>query len=98
MANQQVMVVAQIADLCGVENLGALLDVEGIDVYYVGAVDLSNSMGIPGRTKDPKMTALIADVIGRTVAAGKVARCIAADAATAQEFIGLGARYMLFTH
>lgn len=93
-ANQQVMVVAQIEDLGGVKNLDALLDVEGIDVYYVGPVDLSNSLGMPGRTKDPKITALVADVIRRTVAAGKVAGCIAADIATAQELIALGARYI----
>lgn len=38
----------------GVKNLDAILDVEGIDLVWVGFLDLSLSMGIPGQFFDPR--------------------------------------------
>ena len=77
-----------------VENLDALLAVNGIDVYYLGPVDLSASMGIPGQVKDARVSGMVADSIKRIVAAGRTAGCIAADADTARRYIDLGARYI----
>ena len=48
MANEEVMVIAHIEDIEAIHNLDQLLTVDGIDVYYLGPVDLSNSMGKPG--------------------------------------------------
>ena len=93
-ANEDNMVIAHIEHYRAVENLDALLAVEGIDIYYLGPEDLSNSLGIPGKSKDPKVVELVEDSIRRIAAAGKVAGCIAADAATARHYCELGARYI----
>ena len=93
-ANQETMVIAHIEELQAIENLDALLGVDGIDVYYLGPTDLSNTMGIPGQTKDPRVKALVEDAIGRIAAAGKTAGCIAVDVETAKRYIDLGARYI----
>jgi 4-hydroxy-2-oxoheptanedioate aldolase len=93
-ANQETMTIAHIESLQSVQNLGELLQVSGIDVYYLGPEDLSNSLGIPGKSKDPRVVRLVEDSIVKIVAAGKVAGCIAADAATARRYIELGARYI----
>mgnify|MGYP005853492995 CR=1 FL=1 len=93
-ANQQTMVVAHIEDVPAVENLDALLQVEGIDVYYLGPVDLSNSLGIPGQTRDARLVNLVETSIQRISAAGKIAGCIAADTETARHYVQLGACYI----
>ncbi len=96
-ANRETMVIAHIEHIDAARNLDELLEVDGIDVYYVGPVDLSNSLGVPGQAQDPKVVACVEDCIKRTVAAGKVAGCIAADAQAARRYTDLGVRY-LATH
>ena len=93
-ANQQTMVIVHIEDVKAVENLDALLAVEGIDVYFLGPTDLSNSLGIPGQSKDPKVIGLVEDSIKQIAGAGKIAGCIAADVETARRYTELGARYI----
>lgn len=96
-ANRETLAIAHIENVKAVENLDDLLAVEGIDVYYLGPADLSNSLGIPGQAKDPRVVKMVEETIKRIVAAGKVAGCIAADGKTARRYIDLGVLY-LATH
>jgi 4-hydroxy-2-oxoheptanedioate aldolase len=93
-ANRETMVIVHIESEQAVSNLDDLLTVEGIDVYYLGPEDISNSLGIPGHSKDPRVVRLVEDGIQKIVAHGKTAGCIAADAATANRYTKLGARYI----
>ena len=72
MANEEVMVIAHIEDIEAIHNLDQLLTVDGIDVYYLGPVDLSNSMGKPGIV-DAELKKIVDDAITTIVRAGKVA-------------------------
>lgn len=93
-ANEETMVIAHIESEGAVQNLDNLLAVDGIDVYYLGPEDISNSIGIPGQSKDPRVVRLVEDSIRKVVAYGKIAGCIAADAPTAKRYVELGARYI----
>jgi 2-keto-3-deoxy-L-rhamnonate aldolase RhmA len=44
----------------GIENLDAILDVEGIDATMIGPYDLSASVGKPGAFDDPAVAAALA--------------------------------------
>lgn len=96
-ANRETLAIAHIENVRAVENLDDLLAVDGIDVYYLGPADLSNSLGIPGQARDPRVVAMVEETIKRIVSAGKVAGCIAADRETARRYIDLGVLY-LATH
>ncbi len=96
-ANRETMVIAHIENIRAIENLDDLLSVDGIDVYYLGPTDLSNSLGIPGQTGDPRVVEHVEGAIKRIVAAGKIAGCIAVDPRTARRYTDLGVRY-LATH
>jgi 4-hydroxy-2-oxoheptanedioate aldolase len=96
-ANRATMAIAHIESVTAVENLDDLLSVDGIDVYFIGPTDLSNSLNIPGQTKDPRVVDLVEQTIERITAAGKTAGTIAADPQTARRYIDLGVRY-LATH
>ncbi len=96
-ANRETMVIAHIEQIEAIENLDDLLSVDGIDVYYLGPADLSNSLGIPGQSGDPRVVKYVEDAIKRIVAAGRIAGCIAADPQTARRYTELGVRY-LATH
>ena len=93
-ANDQTMVIVHIEEVEAIHNLDLLLKQEGVDVYYLGPVDLSNSLGIPGQTKDSRVMSLVDEAIQQIVAAGKIAGCIASDLAEADHYVSLGARYI----
>ncbi len=88
------MIIAHIEDIESINNLDALLEVDGIDVYYLGPTDLSNSMGIPGQVGDPEVKRLVDDAITRIAKAGKIAGCISVDSQAARRYIDLGAKYV----
>lgn len=73
-ANREIMVVAMIEDQDGVENLGAILSVAGIDMVLEGAIDLSQSYGVPGQAQHPSVQAAI-DKIATACADAKVHFC-----------------------
>ena len=54
-ANAEVLVVAMIEDAAGVEALGSILQVPGVDLVLEGAADLSQSLGMPWATRHPRV-------------------------------------------
>ena len=69
-ANKQMLVCVQIEDVTAVENLDEILDVENIDVFFVGPTDLAQSMGHPGDNEHPEVLQVINDVFDRIHRAG----------------------------
>lgn len=58
-ANSEIMVVAMIEDKEGVDNLDAIVSVTGIDMVLEGAIDLSQSYGVPGQAQHPTVQSAI---------------------------------------
>lgn len=58
-ANAEIMVVVMIEDRNGVDNLESILSVPGIDMVLEGAIDLSQSYGVPGQAQHPSVQAAI---------------------------------------
>jgi 2-keto-3-deoxy-L-rhamnonate aldolase RhmA len=67
------LVVAMVESEQALQNLPEILGVEGIDVFFVGPGDLSNTLGMPGQRFHPKVRALVLQAGRRIVEAGKVA-------------------------
>ena len=57
-----VVVLPQIEHVDGVANLEAILDVEGVDGFFVGPYDLSGSLGRPGDFEHPDVKAALAEI------------------------------------
>jgi 4-hydroxy-2-oxoheptanedioate aldolase len=95
-ANEQLLVCVQVEDADALEQLGAILEVDGVDVVFIGPSDLSQSLGRPGRTGDPvvrqAMRSAFRAVTRRGLAAGS-----AGDAASCREYRRHGVAY-LYTH
>jgi len=62
-ANRESLICAQIEDEAAVRNIREILQVDGIDVFFIGPSDLSQSMGHPGNPK----AHIVADAIERTL-------------------------------
>ena len=58
-ANRETLVIVQAEHADAVNNIDAMLDVQGIDGVFVGPYDLSASMGKPGAVDDPEVAGAI---------------------------------------
>jgi 2-keto-3-deoxy-L-rhamnonate aldolase RhmA len=61
--NEQVMLVAQIESVKGVENREAILSTPGLDACFIGTGDLAMSMGFAGQPDHPEVLAQAEKVI-----------------------------------
>ena len=57
----------------GIENIDAILQVEHLDLVYIGAYDLSQALGMPGEVHDPKIRRHLEVCVGKIRNAGVAA-------------------------
>lgn len=72
-ANDNTVVGVIIESKEGLKNLDEILKVDGIDVVYFGAYDLSQALGHPGQVKSDAIAGEISAAAAKVNAAGKVA-------------------------
>ena len=62
-ANEEVLLIAQIETVKGLDNVEQIASVAEIDVLWIGLFDLTSSMGIPGQLQHPDTLAAIQRVL-----------------------------------
>jgi 2-keto-3-deoxy-L-rhamnonate aldolase RhmA len=72
-ANEDIAVVVMIESREGVENIDAILAVDGVDGVFVGPYDMSGSYGVPGMTEAPAVRQGMRAVVEACARAGKSA-------------------------
>jgi len=92
-ANEQTMTIVLVEDIAAVRNLPEMLEVDGIDVFFVAPGDLAQTMGHLGNISHPDVVATIRDAIGQIVGAGRVAGAMSGDEIV-EYYIDLGARFL----
>ncbi len=70
-SNAESLVCIQLEHSSAIDNVDALLDVDEIDVFFIGPSDLSQSMGYPGDPKAAAVISAIEQTLRKIVAAGK---------------------------
>jgi 4-hydroxy-2-oxoheptanedioate aldolase len=93
-ADQQICVLVQIETRQGVENLEAILAVEGVDGVFIGPADLSADMGHAGNPAHPEVQATIESCIAKILAAGKAPGILMANEELARRYLELGALFV----
>ena len=95
-ANAETLVCIQLEDRQALENLDELLQVEGVDVFFLGPSDLSQAFGVPGLVDDPLVRDAMTDAFHRIGLAGKISGS-AGNAEAIQRYRLQGVQY-LYTH
>ncbi len=72
-ANDETLVVVFIEDAEALDNLDAILEVDHIDVFFVGPGDLSQALGHVGEFMHPAVTRVVDDTIRRIIDRGRTA-------------------------
>jgi len=92
-ANAQSLVCVQIEHQQAVANIDEILEVDGIDVFFIGPSDLSQSMGFPGDPKAPPVAAAIDATLAKIRNAG-MAPGMPATTESLPDVIDQGCRYI----
>jgi 4-hydroxy-2-oxoheptanedioate aldolase len=95
-ANRETLVCVQIEDEAALGHIDEILAVDGVDVFFIGPSDLSQSMGYPGNPKAPQVAKAIDQTLRAIVAAGKTPG-LPANIENVAATIERGARY-IYTH
>lgn len=93
-AHENICLLIQIESVTGLENLDAILQVDGIDGVFIGAVDLSATMGYEGNPNHPEVQAAVVDAIQRIRAAGKAAGILSTQHEVTQKYLDLGTEFV----
>jgi 2-keto-3-deoxy-L-rhamnonate aldolase RhmA len=92
--NDRLLVIGMIEDKEAVDNLEEILTVDGIDLLFIGAADLSTSYGLPHQVTHPTVRAAIKSVFDRANRVGMQVGVPAYDGKQAKEVADLGARFI----
>src|SRR5438128_6958546 len=91
-ANRQTLVCLMLEEVVAIENLPDLVKVPGVDVFFIGSGDLSQSMGLTGQQDHPEVQKLMERGVTLITEAGRIAGCSCPDALL-PKFLGLGVQY-----
>lgn len=90
------MVVVMLESPQAIERAADIAAVPGVDIVHVGAVDLCDALGIPGRVDDARAIACFERAIAACRAHGKVAGIggVAGQTEVARRVVAMGARFL----
>ena len=91
-ANHNMLVCLMLEDVEAINNLEELVKVEGVDVFFIGAGDLSMSMGYPGQTAHPEVQAVVERGVEMIRDSGRIVGASCLDSLVPR-YLDLGVRY-----
>jgi 2-keto-3-deoxy-L-rhamnonate aldolase RhmA len=87
------VVIAMLESVAALDRLDEILSVEGVDVFFIGPNDLSQSMKLAGQIHHPQVKATVKNTIARIRAATKIAGTLVVRD-NAAEYVAAGCRYL----
>lgn len=95
-ADRSILVMVQIETSTAYQNLDRILEVPGIDCFFIGPADLSASMNHMWDTAHPEVVKTVEDIIRRCQSAERpVAVAVPADANQVKYWLSVGANVVL---
>jgi 4-hydroxy-2-oxoheptanedioate aldolase len=95
-ANKNTLIGVNIESDEAIKNLDAILQVEELDIVFIGLFDLSKSMGIPGDVKNPRVQKKLEKLTIQITDSGKYPGTIATDSESLKKYENIGIKYILY--
>ena len=92
--NDETMVIVHIEGQKGLNNLDEIMEVDGIDVLFLGPYDISQSLGIPGQVRDKKVADAMKNAAEKARNAGRAVGSFAKDVEMGLWLKDLGVQYI----
>jgi 2-keto-3-deoxy-L-rhamnonate aldolase RhmA len=97
-AQERTLVLMMMETRKGVDNVEAIMSVDGVDGGHLGQFDLSLSLGIPGQFERAEIQQGIDRLVAACKEQGKFAACMAPTVETAREWMGRGFRMVSYSY
>jgi 4-hydroxy-2-oxoheptanedioate aldolase len=91
-AGRDAAVLVMVEGAAGVAAVPEILAVPGLDGIFLGPVDLSHSLGVPGQTEHPRVIGTLREVAAQAAAAGVAAAVFAPEPRRARDWLQRGLR------
>ena len=92
--NEKTMTIVHIEGKKGLDNLDEIMEVEGIDVLFLGPYDISQSLGVPGQVTDKKVADAMKIAADKARSAGRAVGSYAKDVEMGKWLKDLGVQYI----
>ena len=91
------LVILQLEGKEALANVDAIMQVEGVDILFVGPYDLSQSLGVPGQVRHPKVEKQIREIASVCRDRGMSVGTFVEDTDSAKRWLSLGVHYLCFS-
>jgi 2-keto-3-deoxy-L-rhamnonate aldolase RhmA len=95
-ANDRTLVIALVETARGIANIDRIMEVEGIDVGWLGHFDLTATMGIPGQFEHPDFLRAVEALVAACERNGKPAGFLAGSVEMAEAWRAKGFRAIAY--
>jgi 4-hydroxy-2-oxoheptanedioate aldolase len=95
-ANKNTLLGINVEGKEAIDNLDSILEIESLDIIFIGLFDLSKSLGIPGKVDDPKVLDCLSDLVNKINSAGKYPGTIATSPERMVSFLEMGFKYLVY--
>ncbi len=92
--NERAAVILQIEGSAGIECLPDLCQMDGVDCFFIGVMDLSQSLGVPGQPEHPSVLEQVAATVDLCRESGKALGIYAHDQTAARRWLGMGIQFL----
>jgi 4-hydroxy-2-oxoheptanedioate aldolase len=95
-ANEHQLAGILVEDRKGLDNLDTILEVNGLDLVYLGIYDLSQALGYAGQVEHPEVLSAAKSAVERINAAGLAPGAVARDEEHLRWLLETGFRYISY--
>jgi 2-dehydro-3-deoxyglucarate aldolase/4-hydroxy-2-oxoheptanedioate aldolase len=95
-ANAEVLLIAQVETVRGLENVESIAAVDGLDVIWIGQADLTTSLGIPGQYNHPEFQKAVERIAAACAKHGRVLGYLALDVDDGRAMLARGFRMLAY--
>lgn len=95
-ASRDLLVILQLEGTEAIRNLDEILNVEGIDILFVGPYDLSQTLGVPGEVSNPIVIKEMQKIVDKAKEKGKVVGTFVDDMQALRRWREAGIQYLSY--
>ncbi|MCG8516224.1 MAG: aldolase/citrate lyase family protein, partial [Halanaerobiales bacterium] len=96
MANEAIVII-QLEGQEAIDNLDEILDVQGIDIVFIGPYDLSQSLGVAGQVEHPAVEAKMREIVSKCESKGIFAGTFVDMMDNARKWKSAGIKYLSYS-
>jgi 4-hydroxy-2-oxoheptanedioate aldolase len=93
----EIAVIGMVEGVQGIRNLDEILEVDGIDVLFIGPYDLSQALGVIGDIENPLVLKEIEAIVAKCKARKRTVGTFVDNIATARRYKELGVQYLAYS-